>query len=244
MRHGICGKKNAEHPHPIMNIPLLLSRVVDAEIPCGKVMLEGDLRVPCSPQGLVVFLHGSGSSRLSPRNQYVAQQMRDHGFATLLFDILTEQEAEAAVSFGVRRFGLTQLTGRALSAICWARQQPAVGKMPVGVFGSSTGAATALAVAAEMPEIRAVVCRGGRADLAGDRLERVTAPTLLIAGGKDVPILQRNRECVARLRGTGDLAVIPGAGHLFEERGTLAEASRVAAEWFAGHLREKDGGNE
>lgn len=223
-----------------MNTPLLLSRVVDAEIPCGKVMLEGDLRIPDSPHGLVIFVHGTGSSRLSPRNQYVAQQMRDHGFATLLFDLLTEREAEAAVSFGTRRFDLGLLTSRVLGAIRWARLQPSLGGMPIGILGSSTGAAAAISAAALLPEISAVVCRGGRADLAGNRLEEVTAPTLLIAGSEDVPIVQRNRECLQKLRGIGRLAVIPGANHLFEERGTLAEASRVAARWFTEHLRERD----
>jgi putative phosphoribosyl transferase len=224
-----------------MNTPLLLSRVVDAEIPCGKVMLEGDLRIPDAPDGLVVFAHGSGSSRLSPRNQYVAQRMRDHGFATLLFDMLTERETEAAVSFGTRRFDLGMLTSRLLAAIRWAQMQPSIGGMPVGIFGSSTGAASALSAAALLPDIAAVVCRGGRADLAGNQLDKVTAPTLFIAGSEDAPIVQRNSECLRRLRGVGQMSIIPGAGHLFEERGTLAEASRVAARWFAEHLRERDG---
>ncbi|RYD19506.1 MAG: alpha/beta hydrolase [Verrucomicrobiaceae bacterium] len=223
-----------------MNTPLLVSRVVDAEIPCGKVMLEGDLRIPDHAEGLVVFVHGSGSSRLSPRNLYVAQQMRDHGFATLLFDLLTEREAEAAVSFGTRRFDIGLLTSRLIAAIRWARLQPAIGEMPVGILGSSTGAAAALSVAALLPEVSAVVCRGGRADLAGNRLSEVTCPTLFIAGSEDVPIVRRNQECLKRLRGIGRMAVIPGAGHLFEERGTLAEASRVAARFFSEHLQEKD----
>lgn len=224
-----------------MNTPLLLSRVVDAEIPCGKAMLEGDLRIPDRPDGLIIFVHGTGSSRLSPRNQYVAQQMRDHGFATLLFDVLTEREAEAAVAFGTRRFDLGLVTGRLLAAIRWAQLQSSIGGMPVGIFGSSTGASAALSAAALLPDISAVVCRGGRADLAGNRLEEVMAPTLFIAGSEDVPILQRNRECLRRLRGIGKLAIIPGANHLFEERGTLAEASRVAARWFGEHLREDEG---
>ncbi|RYD66097.1 MAG: alpha/beta hydrolase, partial [Verrucomicrobiaceae bacterium] len=195
--------------------------MIDAEIPCGAVMLEGDLRIPEDAIGLVIFVHGSGSSRLSPRNQYVARKMRDHGLATLLFDVLTEREAEARVSTTGRGCDLTQLTRRLLAAIRWARQEPALRDLPFGLFGSSTGAAAALTAASMLPDIGAVVSRGGRSDLATDRLEQVTSPTLLIAGSQDGPILQRNRESLNQLPGVGKMSIIPGAGHLFEERGTL-----------------------
>lgn len=240
-REGTGTATGNRTPIPNMNTSLLLSRVVDAEIPCGKITLEGDLRIPDSPDGLVVFAHGSGSSRLSPRNQYVAQRMRDHGFATLLFDMLTESETEAAGSSGRRPFDLGMLTGRVLAAIRWAQSQPSLGEMPLGIFGSSTGAATALAAAALLPKISAVVCRGGRMDLVGNRLGEVTAPTLFIAGSEDVPIVRRNRVCIERLGGIGKISIIPGAGHLFEERGTLEEASRVAGRWFADHMRDNGG---
>lgn len=222
---------------------LLINRMIDAEICCGIVVLEGDLRIPEAATGLIVFAHGSGSSRLSPRNQLVARKMRDHGFATLLFDVLTEEEAEARASSAIRSCDLAQLTRRLISAIRWARLQPSISDLPVGLFGSSTGSASALTAAAVLPDISAVVSRGGRPDLAGDRLAQVTAPTLLIAGSQDGPILQRNRDSLRQLSGVGKIVVIPGASHLFEERGTLEEASRVAAQWFSKHLRpkEKDG---
>lgn len=217
-----------------MNTLSPLCRLIDAEIPCGKVMLEGDLRVPELADGLIVFAPGGGSSRLSPRNQFVARNMRDHGFATLLFDLLTETEAEAQAC-GACRADIGLITARLIAAIRWARQQPAVGDLPVGLFGSSTGAAAALATAGLLRGISAVVSRAGRTDLAGDGL--VDAPTLFIIGSHDGPIIQRNRESLGRLRGIAKIEIIPGAGHLFEERGTLEEASRLAAEWFVIHLR-------
>lgn len=217
--------------------------MIDAEIPCGTVILEGDLRIPEIATGLIIFAHGSGSSRLSPRNQFVGQRMRDHGFATLLFDTLTDSEAEARASSADRKCDLAQLTRRLICAIRWARAQSAVGHLPIGLFGSSTGAAAALTAAAMLPGIYAIVSRGGRSDLAVDRLDQVTAPTLLIAGGQDHPILQRNRDSLRHLQGIAKIATIPGAGHLFEERGSLEEASRVAARWFARYLRQEDDNN-
>jgi putative phosphoribosyl transferase len=219
-----------------MNTLSPLSRLIDAEIPCGKVMLEGDLRIPEMADGLIVFAPGGGSSRLSPRNQFVARNMRDHGFATLLFDLLTETEAEAR-AYGPWRADIGLITARLMAAIRWARQQPAVGDLPVGLFGSGTGAAAALATAGLLRGISAVVSRAGRTDLAGDCLVEVSAPTLLITGSRDGPIIQRNRESLGHLHGVAKIEIIPGAGHLFEERGTLEEASRLTAEWFMLHLR-------
>jgi putative phosphoribosyl transferase len=213
-----------------MNTLSPISRRIAADIPCGKVVLEGDLSIPEMADGLIVFAPGGGCSRLSPRNQFVARKMRDHGFATLLFDLLTETEAEAQ-AHGAWRADLELITARLTAAIRWARQEPAVGDLPVGLFGSSTGAAAALATAGLTRGIAAVVSRSGRTDLAGDRLADVSAPTLLITGSRDGPFIQRNRESLGRLRGIAKIEIIPGAGHLFEERGTLEESSRLAAEW-------------
>jgi len=203
-------------------------------IDAGGVRLEGDLAVPPAARGLIVFAHGTGSSRLSPRNAFVAGRLRDTGgFGTLLFDLLTEAEDE----YYENRFDIGLLTRRLIEATAWAAAEPRTASLPVGYFGASTGAAAALIAAAELGDrIGAVVSRGGRPDLAGDALGRVSAPTLLIVGGADPAVIQLNREAYARLTGPKELVVIPGATHLFEEPGALEQVAQDAGEWFEEYL--------
>ena len=205
----------------------------EVEVYAGPVRLAGHLTVPADAPGIVVFAHGSGSSRHSPRNRYVAAVLHQADLGTLLFDLLTpEEEADRANVFDI---GL--LAGRLTGVTGWLRRQPAAARLPVGYFGASTGAAAALWAAAE-PEadIAAVVSRGGRPDLARPRLGWVRAPTLLIVGGRDDVVLDLNRRAQAELRCENDLAVVPGATHLFEEPGTLTTAAGLARDWFARHL--------
>ena len=208
----------------------------EVEIAVGEVRLPGDLTLPPKPAGAVIFAHGSGSSRLSPRNRSVAGTIVGAGLATLLFDLLTA--AEADLRTGHLRFDIDLLAARLEGAAAWCLDHPALAGLPIGYFGASTGAAAALWAAAEPDSrVRAIVSRGGRPDLAGDRLERVTAPTLLIVGGEDHTVLELNRAAQARLRGENDLIVVPGAGHLFEEPGALEEVSHWARGWFVKYLR-------
>lgn len=195
--------------------------------------LAGDLRVPTGARGIVVFAHGSGSSRLSPRNRAVAEALNRRGFATLLFDLLGEAEAAD------RRlvFDIPLLSRRLVEAVGWIALQADLASLPVGLFGASTGAAAALVAAADLgPRIAAVVSRGGRPDLAGEALERVLAPTLLIVGGADEEVLALNRNALARLRCETALSIVPGATHLFEEPGALEEVMELAGDWFEGRL--------
>jgi putative phosphoribosyl transferase len=202
-------------------------------IAAGGVSLSGDLVVPRGVKGVVLFAHGSGSSRLSPRNRYVAQVLQARGLATLLFDLLTEAEATVRA----RVFDIPLLAERLSMATDWIGKREDLGRLPMGYFGASTGAAAALVAAARKPEaVRAIVSRGGRPDLAQGALEKVTAPTLLIVGGNDAGVLDLNREAARRLRGTAKLEIIPGAGHLFEEPGALAKVAELAAAWFESHL--------
>jgi dienelactone hydrolase len=204
-------------------------------IPAGRVGLEADLSIPGDATGLVLFAHGSGSSRLSPRNRMVAAALRDAGLATLLMDLLTAEEEEVDARTGELRFAIPFLSERLLAAIRWATEDPATRSSTLGCFGASTGAAAALVAAAERPEaVRAVVSRGGRPDLAGDALPRVRAPTLLIVGGADQVVLDLNREALGRMADAGEtrLEVVPGATHLFEEPGALEGVARLAAAWF------------
>ncbi|HXP76536.1 MAG TPA: dienelactone hydrolase family protein [Stellaceae bacterium] len=196
--------------------------------------LEGTLRLPeASVRGIVVFAHGSGSSRLSPRNNFVALALSDAGLATLLFDLLTE--AEAADRRNVFDIGL--LAERLILAADWVKQQDGVRDLPLGYFGASTGAAAALIAAARSPGVcAAVVSRGGRPDLAGEALPRVRAPTLLIVGGDDPEVLELNREAARQLLCENELAVVPHATHLFEEPGTLEAVVELARRWFLDHL--------
>jgi putative phosphoribosyl transferase len=205
----------------------------EVEIAVGEVRLPGDLTRPPKPAGAVIFAHGSGSSRLSPRNMSVAGTIEEAGLATLLFDLLTAPEAADRANV----FNIGLLAERLIAATHRLRHEPEVGVLPIGYFGASTGAAGALWAAAEPDSrVRSIVSRGGRPDLAGDRLERVTAPTLLIVGGEDHTVLELNRAAQARLRCENDLIVVPGAGHLFEEPGALEEVSHWATGWFVKYL--------
>ena len=200
----------------------------------GLPELEAFLDVPERAAAIVLFAHGSGSSRHSPRNNYVARELRSAGLATLLVDLLTEEEdAEYA-----RRFEIGLLTQRLHGALEWLGREPGTRELPVGLFGASTGAAAALQLAALAPgRIGAVVSRGGRPDLAGDEsLARVRAPTLLVVGGDDAGVIELNESAYERLRCVKEMAIVPGATHLFEEPGTLEQAARLAADWFTRHL--------
>ncbi|MGH2579363.1 MAG: dienelactone hydrolase family protein [Actinomycetota bacterium] len=209
------------------------------EIDSGRASLPGELTLPSDAVGVVVFGHGSGSSRLSPRNLAVAQALNERGMGTLLFDLLSAEEAKNRGNV----FDIGLLSGRLEMATRWATTRPGSAGLPVGLFGASTGAAAALVVAARLSEgIASVVSRGGRPDLAGPALEEVTAPTLLIVGGEDPVVVEVNREAFRSLRCEKRLEVIPGAGHLFEEPGALERVSELAAEWFARHLREAGAG--
>lgn len=203
------------------------------EIESGRVSLPGELTVPPDAVGIAVFAHGSGSSRLSPRNVAVAGALNERGIATLLFDLLTPAEANDRGNV----FDIDLLSDRLEAATRWAMAGEGSAGLPVGLFGASTGAAAALVVAARLSTgIAAVVSRGGRPDLAGPALEAVNAPTLLIVGGEDPVVLEVNRQALGLLRCEKRLEVIPGAGHLFEEPGALERAAELAAEWFLGHF--------
>lgn len=211
-------------------MPVIQTPIAVLVTPMG---LPGDLRLPAEPGGLVIFAHGSGSSRLSPRNQQVAQALSATGMATLLFDLLTEAEArDRANVFDIERLG-----GRLVEAIDWAQAQPGLRALPIGLFGASTGAAAALTAAASRPRlVKAVVSRGGRPDLAQDALGKVTAPTLLIVGGWDEPVLELNRAAQRRLAGLSRLEVVPRATHLFEEPGAMEQVIDLAGAWFGRYL--------
>ena len=192
------------------------------QIPAAGVILDGDLVVPPSAAGVVVFAHGSGSSRHSPRNRMVAAQLQAAGYATLLMDLLTPEEERIDDRTRKFRFDIPRLASRLVGAIRLLRDRPDNGRLPVALFGASTGAAAALMAAAEVPDhVRLVISRGGRPDLAGPSLEQVRAPTLLIVGGRDVEVLALNKAAAARLSGPVEIAVVPGATHLFEETGAL-----------------------
>ena len=204
----------------------------EVEIPLDGERHGGSLGIPSRAQGLVLFAHGSGSSRFSPRNAFVASELRRHGVATLLFDLLTEREDRNYST----RFDIDLLTRRLVEAAAWTARQPEIGRLSLGLFGASTGAAAALKAAAVDERIRAVVSRGGRPDLAGEALPRVRAATLLVVGGEDDVVIELNRDAYARLQCTKELRIVPGATHLFEEPGTLEEVARLAAHWFHRHL--------
>jgi len=204
-------------------------------IQAGDSTLEGNLVIPQKPRGIVLFAHGSGSSRFSPRNRFVAEALHREGLATLLFDLLThEEEAEAS---RLLRFDIPRLARRLVAATDWVAARPETSHLPIGYFGASTGGAAALVAAAERPAlVGAVVSRGGRPDLAGEALERVEAPTLLIVGSEDPQVLELNRAAQRSLRAPNELIVIPGASHLFEEPGALGLVAGLAAEWFGRYL--------
>ncbi len=210
----------------------------EVEVRAGSVRLEGRLTAPAGAAGMVVFAHGSGSSRHSPRNRLVAGELNRAGLATLLFDLLTRDEELDRANV----FDTVLLARRLTDTTKWLRERPEVRGLPVGYFGASTGAAAALWAAAEPgARICAVVSRGGRPDLAGPRLAAVASPTLLIVGGADPQVLDLNRQAQARMRCESRLAVVPGATHLFEEEGTLERAAELAKDWFLGHLASLPG---
>jgi dienelactone hydrolase len=213
-------------------------------IAIGDVGLAGDLTVPPDARGVVVFAHGSGSGRFSPRNRAVAQELVRARLATLLMDLLTADEEDVDRRTGHLRFDIRLLSERVIATIDWLASDPTVGSLPVGCFGASTGAAAALVAAAERPErVAAVVSRGGRPDLAGDALPRVTAPTLLIVGGLDTEVILLNRQAQARLGGKSELVIVPGATHLFEEPGALEQVAGLARGWFLRYLAASSPGN-
>jgi dienelactone hydrolase len=209
----------------------------EVRVTTAGVELQGGLVVPDGAHGMVLFAHGSGSSRHSPRNQYVARVLRQAGLGTLLMDLLTVEEENAEQYTRHLRFDIEMLAVRLIGATDWLRQQPATRELPVGYFGASTGAGAALMAAADRPDVvRAVVSRGGRPDLAGPALMRVHAPTLLIVGGADGPVIDLNKRALELLEGEKELRIVPGATHLFEEPGALEQVARLAADWFARHL--------
>lgn len=210
----------------------------EVRIPLGEAILEGELSIPEGASGIVLFVHGSGSSRHSPRNQYVAEVIRESGVGTLLFDLLTKEEEAVDLRTRHLRFDIGLLARRLVAATDWIKRQAETRHLRAGYFGSSTGGGAALVAAAEMgAEIGAVVSRGGRPDLAGAALERVVSPTLLIVGGLDEVVIQLNEEAYAKLRCRKELTIVPRATHLFEEPGKLEEVARLAAEWFQRFLQ-------
>ncbi len=204
-------------------------------VPAGKVSLEGELAVPEGAQGVVLFAHGSGSSRHSPRNRFVAAALRERNLGTLLFDLLTADEEVIDLRTTHLRFDIALLAERLVHAIDWMSRREA--GLPIGLFGASTGAGAALLAAAQRPErVAAVVSRGGRPDLAGPALRQVQAPNLLIVGGRDKQVIELNRLALAQLQGKTKMEIVPRATHLFEEPGALEEVGRLAQEWFGAHL--------
>lgn len=210
-------------------------------VPAGDARLVGDLTVPRDASGVVVFAHGSGSGRFSTRNRYVAAELVRDSLATLLVDLLTEAEEAVDRRTAHLRFDIPLLARRVIGAVDWLATDELVGSLPVGCFGASTGAAAALVAAADRPlGVRAVVSRGGRPDLAADALPRVTAPTLLIVGGRDPEVLRLNQQAQKLLVAETRLEVVPGATHLFAEPGALEQVATLARDWFVRHLRDVD----
>jgi putative phosphoribosyl transferase len=202
-----------------------------------SVELDGYLSIPTAATGVIVFAHGSGSSRHSPRNRYVADILNEAGLATLLIDLLTADEQEVDLQTGQLRFDIPFLADRLVAITQWLRERPQMAGLKIGYFGASTGAGAALLAAADLPRlIHAVVSRGGRPDLAGSALEQVRAPTLAIVGADDAQVLELNRQALARMHSVNALEVIPGASHLFEEPGALQKVAKLARSWFAEEL--------
>jgi putative phosphoribosyl transferase len=209
-----------------------LIREQQIAVPAGRVILPGTLSLPPRPGGIVIFAHGSGSGRFSPRNNAVAQSLQNAGLATLLIDLLTESESLN------RRFvsDIDLLARRLVAATTWSRANTTTRSLPVGYFGASTGGGAAVAAAAMTEGVRAVVSRGGRPDLAGEALRRIGAPTLLIVGGADEPVIELNREAMSQMVARVELAIVPGATHLFEEPGALEQVAGLAKDWFLTYL--------
>ncbi len=210
---------------------------LEVKIPADAAQLDGDLAIPSGARGVVIFAHGSGSSRKSPRNRFVAYHLQAQGLATLLMDLLTPDEERVDDVTAELRFNIALLARRLTLAAEWAGQQAGLRGLPLGYFGASTGAAAALVAAAEDPHgVSAVVSRGGRPDLAGNLLPEVKAPTLLIVGGDDELVIELNRTATAQMTCHTSLEIIPGATHLFEEPGKLEEVARLAGEWFGRYM--------
>lgn len=215
----------------------MTARELPLRLHAGSADLDGDLAVPDLVRGLVVFAHGSGSGRGSPRNRTVAAALNERGFATLLFDLLTPEERAEDDRMARLRFDAGLLGDRLVEVVTWLRRSYAVAQRPVGLFGASTGAAGALVAAARRPDdVGAVVARGGRPDLAWAELGRVRAPALLVVGGRDVEVMSLNEQAAARLGGPSQLETVPGAGHLFAEPGALDAVCGLAGDWFTRHL--------
>lgn len=215
---------------------IFTSRKIEIPVSGASISLAGDLTGPPAPNGLIIFAHGSGSSRFSPRNRFVASELHRHGFATLLFDLLTENEAADRKNV----FDISLLADRVGDALEWVRSDAASADLAIGLFGASTGAAAALVAAARFPEgVAAVVSRGGRPDLAGAALKDVAAPTILIIGGRDHGVIELNEAACAELGCEKRLEIVPGATHLFEEPGTMEAVVDLATGWFAQYLRSK-----
>jgi putative phosphoribosyl transferase len=214
--------------------------MTEVQIPAGRAVLSGNLTIPENAMALVLFAHGSGSSRHSPRNQFVARTLNRARLGTLLFDLLTPEEEALDIYTREHRFNINLLAERLVHATKWAGQQEETRDQRIGYFGSSTGGAAALVAAAELPQdVGAVVSRGGRPDLAGDALPKVQAPTLLIVGGNDDIVIELNEMARDQMRCEVKLEIIPGATHLFEEPGTLEHVSKLGSDWFSLHLRPK-----
>jgi putative phosphoribosyl transferase len=214
--------------------------MTEVQIPAGRAVLSGNLTIPENAIALVLFAHGSGSSRLSPRNQFVAHTINRAGFGTLLFDLLTPEEEALDIYTREHRFNIGLLAERLVHVTKWTGQQEETRDLRIGYFGSSTGGAAALVAAAELPQnVGAVVSRGGRPDLAGDALPKVQAPTLLIVGGNDDIVIELNEMARDQMRCEVKLEIIPGATHLFEEPGALEKAAELASDWFSLHLGPK-----
>ena len=209
----------------------------EVDITAGKVILKGNLEVPKGAKGIVLFAHGSGSSRFSTRNQFVAKELFKAGLGTLLMDLLTEEEEQVDNVTAQLRFDIDMLADRLAGATEWLMDNPDTKGLNIGYFGSSTGAGAALVAASKETSISAIVSRGGRPDLAGRALAKVKAPTLLIVGGNDGPVIDMNKEAMEKMKAEVKLEIVPGATHLFEEPGTLEKVAELAAAWFKRHLK-------
>ena len=214
--------------------------MTEVQIPAGRAVLSGNLTIPNNSVALVLFAHGSGSSRHSPRNQFVARTLNGGGLGTLLFDLLTPEEEALDIYTREHRFNIGLLAERLVHATNWTRQQDQLRDLRIGYFGSSTGGAAALVAAAELPQdVGAVVSRGGRPDLAGDALPQIQAATLLIVGGNDDIVIELNEMARDQMRCEVKLEIIPGATHLFEEPGALEQVAKLASDWFSLHVGRK-----
>ena len=214
-----------------------VERALDVHIPVDQVTLDGELKIPAGATGVVLFAHGSGSSRHGPRNQFVARAIREAGVGTLLFDLLTRDEESIDIYTGHLRFDIKMLARRLVAASNWLLFRKEGRGLRLGYFGSSTGGGAALVAAAELNgKVDAVVSRGGRPDLAGESLKLVTSPTLLIVGSLDYPVIEMNRDALAQLTCAKKMEIVPGATHLFEEPGTLEKVAELASDWFARYL--------